>query len=110
MLRPLTTLTDLTMLDTLRRLVPDMQTHIQLSSGSPVQPFIDRTGLDIHQVDLTLASDSAHTDLSLDASIPEINHPEDSTALRLPATDALLTVGMADRLADASLTANTPDR
>ncbi len=106
-LRTLTTLTDLTMLDTLRRLVPDMQTHIQLSSGSPVQPFIDRTGLDIHQVDLTLASDSAHTDLSLDASIPEISHPDDSTALRLPAARAAMRVQMAEGTTDASLTADS---
>ena len=106
-IRPLTTLTDLSMLDTLRRLIPDFKADVELTHGSPVQHIIERKGLDIDRIKLHLASDARRTDILMNASIPEINHPEDSTAIRLPATDALLTVGMADRLADASLTANT---
>ncbi len=106
-IRPLTTLTDLSMLDTLRRLIPDFKADAELTHGSPVQHIIERKGLDIDRIKLHLASDARRTDILMNASIPEINHPEDSTAIRLPATDALLTVGMADRLADASLTANT---
>ncbi|MBP5659495.1 MAG: BamA/TamA family outer membrane protein [Paludibacteraceae bacterium] len=103
---PITSLTDLAMLDTLRRLIPKFRVVTELTHGSPVQHIIESKGLDIEKVKLLLASDSLRTDLVLVASMPEINHPEDSTAIRLPAVDASLIVGMADRLADASLTAD----
>ena len=102
----LTSLTDLSMLDTLRRLIPEFRVVAELTHGSPVQHIIDSKGLDIERVKLLLQSNARRTDLALVASTPEINHPEDSTAIRLPATDASLIVGLADRLADASLTAD----
>ncbi len=106
-IRPLTSLTDLTMLDTLRRLIPEMDATVNLMHGSPVQPIIDSLGLDIQQVNLALASDKQQTDLTLSASTPEINHPEDSTALRLPAAKAAIGVRMTEGNTTASLTANS---
>ncbi|MBP5397478.1 MAG: BamA/TamA family outer membrane protein [Bacteroidales bacterium] len=103
----ITSLKDLTKLDTLRRLIPALQADINVSKGSPVQALIERNGLDIKEVDLSLQSDDRRSDLSLDASIPEILHPEDSTALRLPAAAASLRVGMTEGMTRASLTAHT---
>ena len=104
---PITSLQDLTMLDTLRRLIPDLTAHIALAKGSPVQSIIEQRGLDINEIDLSLASDSLRTDLVLDASIPEISHPEDSTAMRLPAAKAAMRVAMTEGRTDASLTADS---
>ena len=103
----LTSLEDLTVLDTLRRQVPAMQADIALRKGSPLQSFIDNTGLDIDKVVLSLRSDSLYTHIALDASMPEIDHPEDSTALRLPAARAAVKVDMREGVTDASLTADT---
>ena len=104
---PITSLTDLTMLDTLRRLIPALTADVVLLPGSPVQHIIERMGLDINRIGLSLQSDTLQTDLALDASIPEINHPEDSTALRLPAARAALRVAMAEGSTLASLNANS---
>ena len=104
---PITSLTNLNMLDTLRNLIPDIKTDIMLTHGSPAQPYIARTGLDINKVTLSLASDEQQTTLALDASMPEINHPEDSTALRLPAAKAAMRVTMTDGQTNASLTADS---
>lgn len=103
----ITSLQDLTMLDTLRRLIPGLQASIQLEQGSPVQAIIERKGLDINEVSLFLQSDSLQTDLTLDASIPYIDHPGDSAGLRLPAASAALRVSMTEGKTTASLTANT---
>lgn len=103
----ITSLADLTMLDTLRRLIPDLAAHVVLSKGSPVQPIIERMGLDINQIGLNLHSDTLQTNLTVDASIPEINHPEDSTALRLPAVGAALRVAMAEGSTLATLSARS---
>ena len=104
---PLTSLADLTMLDTLREKIPEMEAKIALRHGSPAQGMIEKTGLDINSIDLSLSSDSTRTDLALDASIPEISHPEDSTALRLPAAKAAMRVEMTDGSTTASLTADS---
>ena len=106
-IHPLTSLQDLTMLDTIRRRIPAMNANIALRKGSPIQFIIDSTGLDIDKVSLALNSDSLRTDIALDASIPDIDHPEDSTALRLPAVKTALNVGMTEGRTDATLTANT---
>lgn len=106
-LTPLMNLSDLTMLDTLRQLIPDLAANIHIAKGSPAQPFIEQMGLDIHQIDLALASDSASTTMALDASIPAIEHPEDSTALRLPAAKAALRVALEEGYSAVSLTADT---
>ena len=45
----LTSLQDLTMLDTLQQLIPDLQADIHLTKGSPVQAIIERMGLDIEE-------------------------------------------------------------
>ena len=104
---PLTTLVDLTFLDTLREKIPELRADIALRHGSPAQRILDKMGLDIEKIDLRLQSDNHQTDLALDASIPEINHPEDSTAMRLPAAKAALRVAMRDGSTTASLTADS---
>jgi len=95
------------MLDTLRGLIPGLQAEIQLTKGSPIQGFIERAGLDINELNLVLKSDSLQSDLALDASIPYIDHSDDSTGLRLPATTAALRLNMTEGKTIASLTANT---
>ena len=104
-LHPVLSLTDLTLLDTLRRLVPDMDAAIELKHGSPAQHIIERIGLDINEIDLSFASDAQQTGLSLSASLPVIEHPEDSTALRLPATEASVGLKMTEGRTDVSLLA-----
>ena len=100
-------LSDFSYIDSLRNKIPALQAHIDLQHGSPIQHIIDQTGLDIEQVGVTLKSDSASTDLAIDASIPEINHPEDSTAMRLPAATTALRVAMLDDSTHVSLFAHT---
>lgn len=106
-MQPLTSLADLTMLDTLRRLIPPLDAAVELTHGSPAQHIIERMGLDIQSVQLSLTSDSLQTNLALNAAIPEIDHPEDSTALRLPAAEAALRVAMTEGKTNASLTADS---
>lgn len=100
-------LADMSPLDTLRDFIPDLSADINLRHGSPVQFLIDSTGLDINEVSLLLHSDSLQTNVTLDASIPDIQHPEDSTALRLPAANAALRVSMSDGKALASFKADS---
>lgn len=104
---PLTNLSDLTTLDTLRHKIPSLRARIDLTHGSPIQPIIDRTGLDIDEVGLVFTSDKAQTDLAIDAQMPAIEHPEDSTALRLPAAKAAVHVTMTEGSTKASLTADS---
>ena len=100
-------LSDLSVLDTLRRLVPHIKADITLAQGSPVQPLIEETGFDIDKVVLSLSSDAKQTALALDAAVPEISHPEDSTALRLPPARAAVRVNMEEGAAKVSLTAGS---
>ena len=100
-------LQDLTQLDTLRRLIPNIQAEIELTEGSPVQAIIERAGLDINELTLLLKSDSIQSDLTLDASIPYVDHSDDSAGLRLPATTAAMRINMTEGKTTASLTANT---
>lgn len=65
----ITSLQDLALLDTLKRLIPDLGADILLEKGSPVQSIIDRTGLDIQSVALSLKSDAIQSDLNLDAAL-----------------------------------------
>lgn len=106
-MQPLTSLQDLSMLDTIRRLIPELDLTIGLTHGSPAQPLIDSLGLDIRKISLSLASNPQRTDLALNASTPDINHPEDSTALRLPPANAALNVTMTEGNTTALLTAGT---
>ena len=103
----ITSLSDLTMLDSIRQLIPAIETSVELTRGSPIQPIIERKGLDIQAVKLALASDKQQTDLSLSASMPDIEHPGDSTAFRLPAARATLHMGMTEGHTDVSLNADT---
>jgi len=101
-------LQDLTLLDTLRQLIPGLQADIQLANGSPIQGIIEKMGLDINELTLSLKSDSLQSDLALEASLPYIDNTEkDSTGLRLPATTAAMRVNMTEGKTTASLTANT---
>lgn len=100
------TLSDITMLDTLRHLIPDIRSSIAIRKGSPAQPFIERMGLDINEVLLSLCSDSTKTAMALAASIPNIE-PEDSTAIRLPAAKAKLELNMTEGATQAMLEADT---
>jgi len=104
---PLVTLADLTTLDTLRDKIPAITAKMALRHGSPAQGLIEKAGLDIDRIDLSLNSDSAETGLAVDAAIPEISHPEDSTAIRLPAAKAALRVAMRDGATTASLAADS---
>ena len=104
---PLTSLANLTMLDTLRHLIPALTANIALRHGSPAQGMIEKMGLDIEAIDLSLNSDSLQTNLALDAAIPKIEHPEDSTAMRLPATKAGMRVAMIDDSTNVMLLANS---
>ncbi len=106
-LQPLTSLTDLTMLDTIRRRIPELQAAVTMTPGSPVQHLIDSTGVNLKKAVLTLTSDPLRTDITLDAATAELTHPEDSTALNLPAVNAALNIAMTEGQTDASLTADT---
>ena len=106
-LTPITSLSDLTMLDTLRHLIPAIDATIALSHGSPVQPIIERRGLDIQRIDLALASDSLHTDLSLAATLPEVERTKDSTIFRLPSAQATLGINMTEGKTGLALDART---
>lgn len=100
-------LANLTILDTLRADIPAMDAKIALQHGSPAQCLIDDMGLDINHIDLTLTSDERQTALVLDAAIPTIEHPEDSTAIRLPAAQASARVLMHEGYTLASVSADT---
>ena len=106
-IQPLTSLSDLTMLDTLRRLVPPLDAAVELTHGNPAQQMIERMGLDIQQLNLTIASHSRQTDLGMEASIPTIVPKEDSTGLRLPAAKASIKATMIEGKTSASLNART---
>ena len=110
-IQPLTSLQDLTMLDTLRRLIPALDIALQLTHGSPAQPFIDRMGLDINRLNMALASDAQQTGLALSASMPELPNDQRQTtndnSLRLPPAQANLDIAMTEGQTDASLTAES---
>jgi len=106
-IKSIVSLQDLTMLDTLRQIMPALQAEIELTEGSPIQAFIEREGLDINALTLLLKSDSLQSDLTLDASIPYIDNSDDSTGLRLPATTAAVRLNMTEGKTTASITANT---
>ena len=106
-IQSITSLQDLTLLDTLKRLIPDLKTDILLTKGSPVQPIIERMGLDIRSLALSLNSDARQSELSLDAAIPDIGSPDDSTALRLPAAAAALRLNLTEGKTTASIAAHT---
>ena len=70
-IKSITSLKDLTMLDTLRRLIPNLQADIKLTKCSPIQHILDQNGLDFDDLAVKLNSNSAQTDLTVNSSIPE---------------------------------------
>lgn len=106
--KSITSLKDLTRLDTLRHLIPDLEADIRLAENSPVHPIIRNKGLDISEFSLSLDSDPTRSDLALNAAIPAIGNPADSTALRLPAATASMLVNMKEGTTAASLKAHSP--
>lgn len=99
----LTSLEDLTLLDTLRQVIPALNADIRLTPGSPIQPMLERSGLDINEVAVSLKSDSLRSKLALNASIPVIDKPD----MRLPAVAASALVNMMEGRTEASLSADT---
>lgn len=99
-LRSLTSLFDLTVLDTIRRRIPPVQADISLQRGSPIQFLIDKTGMNFDELSLSLRSDSVQTSFVLPSTT--IYFPD---SLRLPATEASLDVTMTEGQTAASLLA-----
>ncbi|MBR6304623.1 MAG: BamA/TamA family outer membrane protein [Paludibacteraceae bacterium] len=97
-LASLTSLEDLTVLDTIRRRIPPINADIALRKGSPIQFHLDSTGLEIEQIDLSLRSDSLRTDIALDAAASPFNLQRSTVNLNLALTEGHT---------DASLLANT---
>ena len=97
----LTSLEDLTVLDTIRRQIPALSADIALRKGSPIQAIIDSTGMDFDEVSLSLRSDSAQTALLLSPS------PIRFTNMRLPAISAALTLTMTEGQTQVALGADT---
>ena len=102
-IQAITSLADLTMLDTIRQLIPDIKTNILLTQGSPAQGIIDRIGINLDAIALALASDAQSTILNSQFSILNSQSP----ALRLPAATAAVNLTMTEGRTDAALTANT---
>ena len=98
----LTTLKDLTVLDTIRRKIPAILADITLRKGSPIQSIIDKTGVDFHQLSVSLRSDSQQTTFKLS---PLTLYLPDS--LRLPAVKASTEIRMMEGYTNAMLTADT---
>ena len=95
-IQSITSLEDLSMLDTLNRLIPDLGADIRLAKGSPVQSIIEEMGLDVQRVALLLKSKDNQSDLNLDAT------------LCLPAAaSAAVRLKMTEGKTIASITANT---
>ncbi len=98
----LTTLSDLTVLDTIRRKIPALNADITLRKGSPIQSIIDKTGIAFDKVDVALRSDSQQTTFKLS---PLTLHLPDS--LRLPAVKASTEIRMMEGYTNAMLAADT---
>lgn len=103
-LHALTSLEDLTVLDTIRRQIPAIRADIALRKGSPIQAIIDSTGLDFNEVSLSLRSDSNQTAFLLSPSTIRFTHmrlPDLNSGLALTMTEGKTHVSLG---ADARLT------
>ena len=101
-LHALTSLEDLTVLDTIRRKIPALHADIALRKGSPIQFIIDNTGIAFDKVDVALRSDSQQTTFKLS---PLTLYLPDS--LRLPAVKASTEIRMMEGYTNAMLAADT---
>ncbi len=97
----LTSLEDLTVLDTIRRKIPAIKADVTLRKGSPIQAIIDSAGLNFRKVAVSLRSDSLRTSFSLSPVTLAF------TKLDLPAVKASLDLRMAEGLTNATLAADT---
>lgn len=100
-LSDLTSLKDLTVLDTIRRKIPAFNADITLRKGSPIQSIIDSAGVDFNEVSLALRSDPLRTDISL---LPLTFY---LLPLNSPPVQAALNIGMTEGKTNASLVADT---
>ena len=98
----LTTLSDLTVLDTIRRKIPALNADVTLRKGSPIQSIIGKTGIAFDKVDVALRSDSQQTTFKLS---PLTLYLPDS--LRLPAVKASTEIRMMEGYTNAMLAADT---
>ncbi len=106
-IQPIVSFTNLSMLDMLRQSIPQMDAHILLTHGSPVQGLIERFGLDLDRLAVRLRSNEQQTLLSTYASIPDIEHPGDSSTLRLPASQAGVNISLSNQKSTISLIADS---
>ena len=91
---------DLTVLDTIRTVIPALQANIKLQEGSPVQAILDSAGVDLHELALSLHSDGDKTDLKVDAVT-------DEQLQRMPGVIASLDVTMTEGKTKAYIKANS---
>ena len=97
----LTSLQDLTVIDTIRQRIPPIDIDIALRKGSPIQPFIDSTGFGFDKLDLSLCSDAEQTTFNLSPFTFNL------TKLRLPDIKAALDLALTEGKTDASIKAET---
>ncbi len=100
-IRSLTSLEDLTVLDTIRRQIPAISADIALRKGSPIQAVIDSTGLNFQEIDFSLRSDPQQTTFHLPLSTFRF------TKMRLPDIQTALAVTMTEGETNVGMTANT---
>ena len=100
-IQSLTSLSDLTVLDTIRRQIPALSADIALRKGSPIQAIIDSTGVDFQEVSLSLRSDSGQTAILLSPSTIRF------TNMRLPDLNAGLALTMTEGQTQMSLGADS---
>ena len=98
----ITSLKDLTVLDTIRRKIPALKADITLRKGSPIQSFIDNTGIAFDKVEVALRSDAQQTTFKLS---PLSLYMPDS--MRLPAVKAFTEIRMMEGYTNVMLTADT---
>ena len=101
-LHALTSLEDLTVLDTIRRKIPALHADIALRKGSPIQFIIDNTDIAFDKVDVALRSDSQQTTFKLS---PLTLYLPDS--LRLPAVKASTEIRMMEGYTNVMIAADT---
>lgn len=100
-LHALTSLEDLSVLDTIRRKIPPIKADVTLRKGSPIQALIDSTGLAFDKVALALRSDSSRTTMALSPITIAF------TQLDLPAVKASTEIHMMEGHTNAMLAADT---
>lgn len=98
----LSSLSDLTVLDTIRQRIPPIRADISLRRGSPIQFLIDSTGMDFNRLDVSLRSDSDRTTFRMPLTL--FCFPP---RLSLPDAEASLDIAMTEGQTNVSAQANT---